>query len=49
MVQRLGARVPNAGRPGSVPGRGLTRSCMLQLRPGAAKQVISNYLKHFLK
>ena len=38
VVQWLRLRAPHAGSPDSIPGQG-TRSHMLQLRPGTAKQV----------
>ena len=36
VVQWLRLHAPNAGDPGLIPGKE-TRSCMLQLKPGAAK------------
>ena len=38
VVQWLRLHAPNAGSPGLIPGQG-TRSHMLQLRSGAAKQI----------
>ena len=38
MVQWLRLHAPNAGGPGLIPDQG-TRSHMLQLRPGIAKQI----------
>ena len=42
VVQRLGLQAANAGSPGLIPGQG-TRSRMLQLELGAAKQIKINF------
>ena len=49
VAQWLGARVPSAGGLGSIPGREMTRSCVLHPRLGTAKQMTSNYLKECFK
>ena len=41
VFQWLRLHVPNASYPGSIPGQG-TRSCILQLRPRAAKKQRTN-------
>ena len=45
MVQWLRLHVPNAWGPGLIPGQG-TRSCVLQLRPRAAKLKKKKSLSH---